>query len=60
MTGKDIKTIRTKLLLFQRELADDLGLHIETIKSWEQGKRNISIKSQRLILEYCKNKGVEL
>lgn len=60
MTGQDIKTIRNKLLLLQQELADDLGLHIETIKSWEQGRRNISIKSQRLILEYCKKKGVEL
>ena len=60
MTGQDIKTIRNKLLLLQQELADDLGLHIETIKSWEQGKRNISIKSQRLVLEYCKKKGVEV
>lgn len=60
MTGKDIKTIRNKLLLLQQELADDLGLHIETIKSWEQGKRNISIKSQRLVLEYCKKKGIEV
>lgn len=60
MTGKDIKTIRQKLLLLQQELADDLGLHIETIKSWEQGRRNISIKSQRLVLEYCKKKGIEL
>lgn len=60
MTGQDIKAIRNKLLLLQQELADDLGLHIETIKSWEQGRRNISIKSQRLVLEYCKKKGVEL
>jgi DNA-binding transcriptional regulator YiaG len=60
MTGQDIKTIRNKLLLLQQELADDLGLHIETIKSWEQGRRNISIKSQRLVLEYCKKKGVEV
>lgn len=60
MTGQDIKTIRNKLLLLQQELADDLGLHIETIKSWEQGRRNISIKSQRLVLEYCRKKGIEV
>lgn len=60
MTGKDIKTIRQKLLLLQTELADELGVNISTIRFWEQGKRGISIKSQRLVLEYCKRKGVEL
>lgn len=60
MTGKDIKTIRSKLLLLQTELADELGVSIATIRLWEQGKRNISIKSQRLVLEYCKKKGIEV
>ena len=60
MTGKDIKAIRNKLLLLQQEFADELGVSICTIRFWEQGKRGISIKSQRLVLEYCKRKGVEL
>lgn len=60
MTGKDIKKIRNKLLLLQTELADELGFSLSAIQLWEQGRRNISIKSQRLILEYCKKKGVEL
>lgn len=60
MTGEDIKKIRKKLLLIQSELADELGVNISTIRFWEQGKRGISIRSQRLVLEYCKKKGVEL
>jgi DNA-binding transcriptional regulator YiaG len=60
MTGKDIKTIRNKLLLLQTELADELGVSLSAVQLWEQGRRNISIKSQRLILEYCKKKGVEV
>ena len=60
MTGKDIKIIRKKLLLLQEEMADELGVSIATIRLWEQGKREMSIRKQRLVLEYCKNKGIEI
>lgn len=60
MTGEDIKTIRTKLLLLQTEFADVLGVSISTIQHWEQGRKNISFKNQRKILEFCKRKGIEL
>ena len=60
MTGKDIKTIRHKLLLLQTELADELGVSLSAVQLWEQGRREMSIKSQRLVLEYCKRKGVEI
>ena len=60
MTGKDIKTIRHKLLLLQTELADELGVSLSAVQLWEQGRREMSIKSQRLVLEYCRKKGVEI
>lgn len=60
MTGKDIKTIRQKLLLLQTELADELGVSLSAVQLWEQGRREMSIKSQRLVLEYCKKKGIEI
>jgi DNA-binding transcriptional regulator YiaG len=60
MTGKDVKIIRNKLLLLQEEMADELGVSIATIRLWEQGKREMSIRKQRLVLEYCKNKGIEI
>jgi DNA-binding transcriptional regulator YiaG len=60
MTGKDIKIIRKKLLLLQEEMADELGVSVATVRLWEQGKREMSIRKQRLVLEYCKNKGIEI
>lgn len=60
MTGEDIKTIRTKLLLLQTEFADELGVSLSAVQLWEQGKRNISIRSQRLVLEYCERKGLKV
>lgn len=60
MTGKDIKIIRKKLLLLQEEMADELGVSVATVRLWEQGKREMSIRKQRLVLEYCKKKGIEI
>lgn len=60
MTGEDIKTIRQKLLLLQTELADELGVSLSAVQFWEQGRREMSIKSQRLVLEYCRKKGIEV
>ena len=60
MTGKDIKIIRKKLVLLQEEMADELGVSVATVRLWEQGKREMSIRKQRLVLEYCKNKGIEI
>lgn len=59
MINKDIKSLRKKLLLLQSELADELGVSVATIRLWEQGKRNLSIKSQRLVLAYCKERGIK-
>lgn len=36
----DIKSIRLRLKVNQNEFSDALGLSLETIKSWEQGRRN--------------------
>lgn len=36
----DIKSIRMRLKVSQHEFAEALGLSQETIKSWEQGRRN--------------------
>lgn len=60
MTGVDVKAIRKKLLLLQTELADELGVHVETLKRWEQGKAEMSIKSERLVVEFCRRKNLEV
>ncbi|NBC23669.1 MAG: type II toxin-antitoxin system MqsA family antitoxin [Gammaproteobacteria bacterium] len=35
----EIKQIRTKLKMSQREFSDRFGIPIETIRHWEQGRR---------------------
>ena len=60
MTGKDIKKIRLKLMLLQTELAEQLGVSIATVRFWEEGKRGISILSERKIREFCKKNGIKI
>ena len=39
--GKQIKAIRTKLGLTQREYADKLGVSLGSLKQWEQNRKQI-------------------
>lgn len=36
----DVKAIRTKLNVSQDQMAEALGTSVDTIKSWEAGRRN--------------------
>ena len=51
MKPSDIKKIRKEMGLTQREFAKMLELHINTIKSWEYGKRNVPPKQLDRISE---------
>lgn len=39
MTGDDIKAIRARLRLSTADLARITGFSVDTIRAWEQGKR---------------------
>lgn len=52
----DIKEIRKKLCLTQGELANLLGVSMQSVSNWECGKAKISIKCKRKILALCKGK----
>lgn len=58
--AKHIYYIRKKLILTQRELAKELGVSYDTVNSWEQGRRNIGVVSERKIREFCKKKGIKI
>jgi len=47
----DIKKLRIKKGMSQQELADELGIHVNTIKNWESGKSTISPKKRHLLLD---------
>lgn len=60
MTGKQLKAIRLKSLMTQDEFAKVLGVHWGTISEWERDIRNIGLKNQRKIVEFCKQHNIDL
>lgn len=59
MTAKDIKRIRTQALLTQKEFADELGVSIATIQTWEHGTiTDMRFNNIRRVLEFCERKGI--
>ena len=60
ITAEDIKKIKNKLSLTQKELATMLKVSVDTVNSWEQGRRNVGIKSGIVIREFCKRMRVKI
>ena len=56
----NIKVIREQLMLTQTELADLIGVSMQTVSNWELGLRKISFKNKRKILKLCMEKGIKL
>ena len=56
----DIRRIREELLLTQEELAKEMGVSYATIQGWEQKKRTPGIKYKRKIIEFCKQKNINI
>jgi DNA-binding transcriptional regulator YiaG len=54
MTGEDLRTIRRRLGLTQKQFAEQLGLHWNTVARFERNEATISgpvAKLARLLLE---------
>lgn len=47
--ANDIKNLRVKLRITQKELASWLNVSLNTVQAWEQGKRQPSHSSLRLL-----------
>lgn len=56
----DVKKIRTKLFLTQEEFAKVFGVHVQTVRCWEWGKFQPSLKQQKKILEFAKKHNIEV
>jgi DNA-binding transcriptional regulator YiaG len=41
ITAEALKALRRSRKMTQNDMADHMGVGVETIRSWEQGKRNI-------------------
>lgn len=60
MIEMDIKRIRTEAFLTQGEFAKEMGVHLETVRAWEHGRFNPSLKAQKKIVDFCKKNGIEV
>lgn len=60
MDSKLIKAIRVKAMMPQVEFAKELGVTQRTISQWELGAREISLRNQRKIVEFCKNHNIDI
>lgn len=54
MNKLQLKEFRNKYGLTQSELAEIVGVGVGTVQSWEQGIRNISQSSVKLLMSYGK------
>ena len=58
--SKLIKELREKLILFQAELAELLGVSFASVNRWEMGHHEPTIKSKRKIVALCKKHKIRI
>lgn len=57
--GNDIKMIRHKCLMSQKDFADALGVSFATVNRWESGKSKPNFKTMKLIDTFCEAQGID-
>ena len=58
--NKELKVIRELLSLTQEELALNIGVSLDTISRWENGKTDIEEKNIDSIYNYALEKGINI
>lgn len=58
--SKLIKELGEKLILFQAELAELLGVSFVSVNRWEMGHHEPTIKSKRKIVALCKKHKIRI
>ena len=56
----NVKEIREKCYLTQKEFAEKLNVNTQTISCWERGVRKPSLKHKRVIAQICKENNIIL
>lgn len=57
--NNDIKMIRHKCLMSQKDFAEALGVSFATVNRWESGKSKPNFKAMKLINSFCKAQGID-
>ena len=56
--SEDIKRIRRKAFLTQEDFAKEVGVSFATVNRWETGKAKPTLKTMKLIDDYCKRNNI--
>lgn len=56
----DTKKIRISAFMTQVEFANAIGVSANTVRAWEQGVFNPSLKAQKKIVEFCRKNGIDV
>lgn len=56
----DTKKIRLQAMMTLEEFSKALGLSITSVSKWERGLMRPSLSNQRKIVEFCKERGIEI
>ena len=57
--AKIIKNTRQRVFLSQEEFATIIGTSVSTINRWENGKCKPSLKTMKVIKDFCKKNKVD-
>ena len=56
----NIKKIRRSFFMTQAEFAKEIGVSLQTVWSWENGKRSVSMQHMKQIARFCRKHKVDL
>ena len=54
----DIKAIRTQAYMTQDKFAKAIGVHINSVRAWEQGRNAPSLTQMGKIAEFCEKHNI--
>jgi putative transcriptional regulator len=57
--SEDLKRIRRKAFMTQEDFAKELGVSFATVNRWETGKAKPTLKTMKLIDDYCKKHTID-
>ena len=56
----DIKYIRESAYLTQNQFAKEIGVHANTVASWEKGTKKPRLSHKKALIDFCKNRNIDL
>lgn len=55
----NIRAIRTQVYMTQEKFAKAIGVHINSVRAWEQGRNKPSLSQMGKIAEFCEKNSID-